>query len=234
MPLEMPSWSSLPTPGTGGNAAAGAAGGAAAKRGKKGEKDDLMKLVTAIGRLVLAQARAVADLAAVVYVTFMMPFSRGLPAAMQAAGKKYEEGSKAMKESGASQEQFKKRGPPHIHVFLAAFQYVAERTAAEGQDGERTNALEAKQVWENTIVSSEMETIAEAVLYFRLKPLRKEEGVEQQCLVITNFNKDTKLALACRPYIMNVLQYEGATAVHGSAPRGPLEREIAKMVNNAK
>eukprot|EP00959_Pyramimonas_sp_CCMP1952_P012921 273322-Pyramimonas_sp.AAC.1 len=78
-----------------------------------------------------------------------------------------------------------------------------------------------------------METIAEAVLYFRLKPLRKEEGVEQQCLVITNFNKDTKLALACRPYIMNVLQYEGATAVHGSAPRGPLEREIAKMVNNA-
>ncbi|CAK0812445.1 unnamed protein product, partial [Prorocentrum cordatum] len=194
-----------------GNAAAGAAGGAAAKRGKKGEKDDLMKLVTAIGRLVLAQARAVADLAAVVYVTFMMPLSRGLPAAMRAAGKKYEEGSKAMKESGASQEHFKKRGPPRIHVFLAAFQCVA------------------KQVWENTIVSSEMETIAEAVLCFRLKPLRKEEGVEQQRLVITNFNKDTKLALARRPYIMNVLQYEGATAVHGSAPRGPLEREIAKM-----
>ena len=79
MPLEMPSWSSLQTPGTGGNAAAGAAGGAAAKRGKKGEKDDLMKLVTAIGRLVLAQARAVADLAAVVYVTFICPSRGGSP-----------------------------------------------------------------------------------------------------------------------------------------------------------
>eukprot|EP00959_Pyramimonas_sp_CCMP1952_P343713 7199733-Pyramimonas_sp.AAC.1 len=101
---------------------------------------------------------------------------------MQAAGKKYENDSKSMKESGASQEQYKKRGPPHIHVFLAAFQYVAERTAAEGQEEEKTNALEAKEVWTNHIASSGMEDIAEAVLYFRLKVLRKEEGQEQQCL----------------------------------------------------
>ncbi|CAK0885426.1 unnamed protein product [Prorocentrum cordatum] len=217
MSLQMPPWFSPPTQGAGGGAGAGE--GAAAKKGRngdKGDKGDVMKLLTAIGRLALAQARAVA--------TCMVPLSRGLPAATQKAGEKYEEGSKAMRSASATQEQYKQRGPPRIHVFLAAFQHVAERAAVAGQDAEKTNALEAKQCWKNHIASSDMESMAEAVLYFRL----------QQCLVITNFNKDTRLASMCSPYITQVLDYEGATAVHGSGPRGPLEGEIAKMVNHAK
>eukprot|EP00959_Pyramimonas_sp_CCMP1952_P454382 9469814-Pyramimonas_sp.AAC.1 len=154
--LMMPSWFKKRDGPSGGGQSSGGTGPKAHKtddkgKGAKGAKD-MMRVVEMIVRLLLTATRELADVASSVFLRWDIALDRGLPAQLIVAGKGYDEESKSMKAKQAAGEDqdFKGRGPPHIHIFAAAMKYCASRTPTAGPTQGEEEALlqQAKDWWQ--------------------------------------------------------------------------------------
>ena len=79
-----------------------------------------------------------------------------------------------------------------------------------------------------------IEDLGSLVLYCRVKMQKKQDGEEQRATVLLKFEPNHPLAAAVVPMIFRTLEIEGAKKLVGSAPRGPLEREISRLLDGDK
>eukprot|EP00959_Pyramimonas_sp_CCMP1952_P284909 5956339-Pyramimonas_sp.AAC.1 len=118
---------------------------------QSGKADDeiISQLVLAITRLVLADNRAIVELAATVYTTWALDCTEdGVTDVMETACRRYQEISQDMatKRKGGEQVDFKGRGPPHLHVFLSGLIFLAQKETGWGKELKETYGSELKRL----------------------------------------------------------------------------------------
>ncbi|CAK0856150.1 unnamed protein product [Prorocentrum cordatum] len=170
-------------------------GGSGNEHAKKGDGEgnkDVAKVVAQVVRLLLTVTRELGDAASVVFLRWDIALDRGLPACLSAAGNKYDEQSKDMRatQQAGEEQDFKRRGPPHLQIFVSAMQYCATRTPTAGSTEEVAKQLaqDSKEWWQQYMSEDiSLKVIGRAVPYFRCKPLKKENRAI--IMMRTDFNK---------------------------------------------
>ncbi|CAK0824509.1 unnamed protein product [Prorocentrum cordatum] len=243
--LALPSWfSGRKRDGDTAPPSAGAAGsggqptgGSGNKQAKKGDgkgNKDVAKVVAQVARLLLTVTRELGDVASVVFLRWDIALDRGLPACPVVAGKKYDEQSKDMKakQQAGEEQDFKGRGPPHLQIFASAMQRCATRTPTAGstEEVEKQLVLDSKDWWQQYMSEDiSLKVIGRAVPHFRCKPLKKENRAI--IMMRTDFNKP--MGVEAARLLEAVIEAEGGEFLLGSAPRGPIERELMAWVNKS-
>ncbi|CAK0837415.1 unnamed protein product [Prorocentrum cordatum] len=147
-------------------------------------------------------------------------------------GKAYEADSKGMRAEAAKGNavDWKARGPPFVHVFMAACSYIADKkekmTDPTSTDREQAKiSKEMKEFFTDKLEKINVEETADLIMYFRVRMQKKFEGQEQKATVLIRFNPSNPLTPAIANHILRTIEIEGGTKLRGAAPRGPLERE---------
>ncbi|CAK0902526.1 unnamed protein product, partial [Prorocentrum cordatum] len=231
MELAMPSWFSgkkregdnAEPPSAG---AAGSAAGGRAKTAKKGDRggkggEDMAKVVAQVVRLLLTVTRELGDVASVVFLRWDIALDRGLPACLAVSGKKCDDQSKDMRARQAEgvEQDFKARGPPHIHISASAMQSCAARapTAGSTEEAEKTLKQDSKDWWtQHMREEMPLKEIGRAVPYFRCKPLRREN----RCAIVTRADFNKPMGVEAPRNLEAVIEAEGGEFLLGSALMG--------------
>ncbi|CAK0877153.1 unnamed protein product [Prorocentrum cordatum] len=125
--LTLPAWfsqpQSQPASQKEGIAKDAVEGGRRAKKGRKGHKE----IMEACAKFLLITCREVAQLSACVSHKWFTPAEKGCVQAMVRAGQVYNERSKEMKQEvqAGCKPDFRGRGSPDLHVFVALIIYCA-------------------------------------------------------------------------------------------------------------
>ena len=192
------------------------------------DREVLRRLVEVLATLSLVNAAELRDLTSIVFKTYLVPSSENVAEAMAEAGRLYHDSAGAIKskseaEQADARDQF---GPPFVHVWVAFLRSLA---ATKELETEHVEVL--RQYWESNVVKSAPVQLAAHVRHCRAKPCRKVEGKEGWtrivfCLDPVTFPLEGALEAA--------LRLQKGVRKHGPAPRGPLERETAKLLTQMR
>ncbi|CAK0792346.1 unnamed protein product, partial [Prorocentrum cordatum] len=187
------------------------------KRGKAGNpKEKADQQLAIIAKLALAAARQAAQLESACYTTMFISEAEGrLGQARRKSGIDYDGESKRLRERVAGGESvgFKARGPPHAHLFGAA-------------NGHKISL----EYWQQVIVAKKPQEIAEEVLHCKYRKARAT-GEDAKGVLSFVLNSRAPSANSLYPVLVDdPSKVEKAEAVHGPAPRGPLEREAGDLL----
>jgi hypothetical protein len=218
--------------GGGGGGPPGGGGGGGSGGGDGGR--DLRQTVRKMARLTLSHARQLAFLEAAVYLSFMLPEKSDddLGSAMKAQGVVYDNESKALKEQQKAGQSvdFKLRGPPHVHLFIALLKKILSLTAGGGHLEDKKTYTIIREFWESTILVKEVSQIAELILHCRYKKARSdaEEKFGVICMAIER--RSAEMVIVFEAVCSFMVLKGGAKKLTGPAPRGPLERDLGNFV----
>ena len=192
------------------------------------EREVLPRLVDVLATLSLVNAAELRDLTSTVFKTYLVPSSENVAEAMAEAGRLYHDSAGAVKnkpeaERADAQEQL---GPPFVHLWVAFLRSLA---STKELGAEHVTVL--KQYWENTVLKSAPVQLVSHVRYCRAKPCRKVEGKEGWtrivfCLDPITFSLEGAQEAA--------LRLQKGVRKFGPAPRGPLEREAARLLTQMR
>ena len=173
---------------------------------------------------VSGQRAELRDLTSTVFKTYLVPSSENVAEAMAEAGRLYHDSAGAIKnkpeaERADAQEQL---GPPFVYVWVAFL-----RSLASTKELGAEHVAVLRQYWENSVLKSAPVQLVSHVRYCRAKPCRKVEGKEGWtrivfCLDPITFPLEGALEAA--------LRLQKGVRKFGPAPRGPLEREAARLL----
>ena len=192
------------------------------------EREVLRRLVDVLATLSLVNAAELRDLTSTVFKTYLVPSSENVAEAMAEAGRLYHDSAGAIKnkpeaERADAQEQL---GPPFVYVWVAFL-----RSLASTKELGAEHVAVLRQYWENSVLKSAPVQLVSHVRYCRAKPCRKVEGKEGWtrivfCLDPITFPLEGSLEAA--------LRLQKGVRKFGPAPRGPLEREAARLLTQMR
>ena len=192
------------------------------------EREVLRRLVDVLTTLSLVNAAELRDLTSTVFKTYLVPSSENVAEAMAEAGRLYHDSAGAIKnkpeaERADAQEQL---GPPFVYVWVAFL-----RSLASTKELGAEHVAVLRQYWENSVLKSAPVQLVSHVRYCRAKPCRKVEGKEGWtrivfCLDPITFPLEGALEAA--------LRLQKGVRKFGPAPRGPLEREAARLLTQMR
>ena len=195
----------------------------------KNQGDVIARLVVILARLVLSDSRAIAELTATVYTTWAMDYVEdSFTDEMENAGRHYQEISQdlAGRRKKGEDIDFKARGPPHLHVFMSGLMWLAKQETKHGK--------ETKAFYMEYIKPLSLHAVGEIVLHWQWKRNKNEASLEKKGRLIVAIDSDHDLGRRLIPIVRNaVMEMKGERLV-GPAPRGPLERDAAKILNTLK
>ena len=180
------------------------------------EREVLRRLVDVLATLSLVNAAELRDL------------TENVAEAMAEAGRLYHDSAGAIKnkpeaERADAQEQL---GPLFVYVWVAFL-----RSLASTKELGAEHVAVLRQYWENSVLKSAPVQLVSHVRYCRAKPCRKVEGKEGWtrivfCLDPITFPLEGALEAA--------LRLQKGVRKFGPAPRGPLEREAARLLTQMR
>ena len=189
------------------------------------EREVLRRQVDVLTTLSLVNAAELRDLTSTVFKTYLVPSSENVAEAMAEAGRLYHDSAGAIKNKleADAQEQL---GPPFVYVWVAFL-----RSLASTKELGAEHVAVLRQYWENSVLKSAPVQLVSHVRYCRAKPCRKVEGKEGWtrivfCLDPITFPLEGALEAA--------LRLQKGVRKFGPAPRGPLEREAARLLTQMR
>ena len=230
MDLALPSWSSPGSKrgaeGSGGRAPGGKhAKTEAAEVARTKGKEGVTEIVKILTKLVLTNSRELADLTSTVYKTWEVEIKGSVVEAMAKAGADYDSESKELKKKSEAGEKvdFKARGPPYLRVWLAMLQAAAKEFEGLSKDIEG--------YWVNVVQKGDANSLGSHVRYCRLrKNKRKEEGEELKGHIVIAIDADTMVGQTVVEMVGNIMEAMKGKRTVGPPPRGPLERDAARLL----
>ena len=240
-PFQVPSWLEATTDGGGGGGrrkreAEEVVQEAAKKAARKGG-DVLEELVLVLASLVLVNSRELANLCGTVYTTCLLPVQAAIGKAAVAAGKKYDEQVKQLKEDKETDDSVDtgKLGSPYLHVWAAVIMMLVQ----EEVDAERKAFF--KKYWDEVIMVMPLQQLGEHIRYFRVRaPKGKEKEKEakkkkQTVKLQFAFNVEgIPAAQGLSKFFEGSMLHEGGERKVGPAPRGSLERDAQRLLDKVK
>ncbi|CAK0810292.1 unnamed protein product [Prorocentrum cordatum] len=204
------------------------------KRGKAGNhKEKADQLLVIIAKLALTTARQAAQLESVCYTTMFISEAEGsLGQVCRKSGIDYDGESKRLREkvAGGESVDFKARGPPHVHLFGAIIKRSMEITAPGGGTPKADGHNIFLEYWQQVTAAKKPQEIAEQSLHCKYRKARTT-GEEAKGVLSFVLNSRVPSANSQYPILVDYLvKVEKAEAVHGPAPRGPLEREAGSLL----
>ena len=194
-----------------------------------GKDGSLMRaLVSVLARLTLTNARELAEVTGSVYDCFLVGASLPLTREALQAGKDYSNDCKSKgKDHG--------NGPPWVHIFVRMIQGLAGMPTTQGAAKEALNIF-----WRETVMKEHLglDFLQEHVRMCKLKPtyFDKKAGKEPTqykmtlCFSPLMQNKELHQGKTIQTAMAEALKAAGATRKLGSAPRGGLERDAARLL----
>ena len=95
-----------------------------------------------------------------------------------------------------------------------------------------------KEYWDKVIMVKTPQQLGLCVLQFRYRKAKVQEGADPKerrgilAMALNQLDEDHKKLW---PILVNyLLEGEGAEALAGAAPKGPLQREVARLLGRAK
>ena len=202
-------------------------------RATKGGKGVLVELVQVLAKLELTNSHLLADLAGTVWHTFLVDLEKSLVAkAGVEGGKEYDERVKVLKQQKeAGQEvDLASPGPPFLSVWCSVVKALAER----GPEAER---VVYANYWKEVVQVKDPVELQEQVKYFRVKKVQPppKGGKKEKELVkiMFSFNCHDQWGKDIQAALIKQLVMEKAERKAGAAPRGPLEREAARLLEKS-
>ena len=198
----------------------------AKSRGKGGKKDkeelieDMVKL---LGKLILTNSMQIREVCGVVYNTYELDLKLDIMTAMKEANKKYHENTK--------DNPTHELGPPYLHTWTALIKTLAEETKLQ-----QASRKAMVHYWNSKVTKVPPMQLADEVKYCRIRENKGDgkkaatKGRLQFALSHDSQHTDMDgktLAMALDEALLTL----GATRKVGTAPRGPLEREISKLLD---
>ena len=217
---------------------------AANKKGK-GKGDLYHSLIKLVAKLCLNDARELANIAGTVFQTWEMleeAKSSG-PKIMIEAGLKYDEVSKALKVKSTNGEavDYRARGPPHVQVWAALCLHLVNNMDSflEGSDVHKASESKVfKDYFEKYMNTQTPTQVAKHVLHFRYRKYKgkkdqdpPEGGKKGRLTFAFSYDGPGKEARSLLTQFLNNEKVSCATQLVGPAPRGPLEREAARILS---
>ena len=144
---------------------------------------------------------------------------------MTSAGAAYDAESKDMKKRADEGEaiDFKARGPPYLRVWLAMLKAGAKEYPAVQKD------IEA--YWRDVVLAGDALSLGTHVRYCRLRVNKKKiEGKELQAHVIIAIDSDTGPGKVMVEVVDKLMMAMNGKRTVGPPPRGPLERDAARLL----
>ena len=209
----MPSWGKRKRKAGGGSARAGrrAVRQAVAEGGN--DRDVTRRLVDVLATLSLVNAAELRELTATVFKTYLVPGSESVAEAIAEAGRLPLAQSRASPKQSAQTP--KSNSVPRTCM-------CGWRSSAVWR---RRGGWQLKSYWESNVVKSAPVQLAARVRHCRAKPCRKIEGKEGWMRIVFCLDPVT---LFLEGALEAALQLQKGVRKHGTAPRGPLEREASK------
>ncbi|CAK0872148.1 unnamed protein product [Prorocentrum cordatum] len=195
--------------GTGGG---GKKGGGAAKETRTGHKG----LQGACAKLLLITAREEADLGACVFSKWFVPV---------AAGEMQKEA-----ESGTTPD-FRGRGAPHLHVFMALIVHSAAKEKGSLEKGVASAVGDTVERFNNVVSELSMQHLSRTVKHCREQ--KKKEQADQMATLYLNRDRHNTVGVGLFETLPVAIEAEGGEYVGGPQPWGPQEREVSRMLDGA-
>ena len=193
--------------------------------GKGKDTDRLEQMAVATAKLVMVVAKDVQDLQATVYETWELNAEKPLAVAATTAGQRYDADAKELKERHAvdSNVDTAALGPPHLVVAASVIKDLATLVGPE----EKT-VLE--EFWKTVVCKEDSATLGECITHFQTKKNKQPHQKQEKVRLIFSFDLHVKNMSIVKGIMVREIQKEGGQRKVGSAPRGPLQRELNRLV----
>ena len=176
-------------------------------------------LVLALSSLSLASSQGLREVVGAVFLTFIAPATSPPVVEMTLAGQKYHQHHQ--------QDSPPDIGPPFLHIYLALLQAIMKHLH---QLPEEIKTYLAKY-WQETIRVVDRSALALDIQYCRCKPTYHEKGKQPSHYKVQVRVREVELENAIR---IAILSFEGCSQKLGAAPRSGLEREVQRLVDQAR
>ena len=197
-----------------------------------GGRGSLERLVALLGQLVLINTRELSDLTGTVYHTFMVPEGSALVKDGLAAGKAYNAQIEKLRQEKKEDDDvdLAQLGPPYLVIFVAVVVGMLRRARAAAVE-EPIAVLERAMV---RINSTPQVDLVREIRYFRFKPARGVQSKKMSGRVKFAFYFDvarSTLAKEVEALLIDELSKVNSMRMAGAAPRGQLERDAQKLLD---
>ena len=147
------------------------------------------------------------------------------------AGAEYDEGSNAIRafKLQGQEVDFKSRGPPYVTVFIHVLRMVMNDCQKKGAHPEGKRYMVIREYWETVILRRQPNEIAMDVLHFKYRKAGKHQ--ERGVLSLAVSMRDPKVVQMWEAALVLIQQHFSIKRTTGPAPRGPLEREVSRLLN---
>lgn len=186
------------------------------------------QLVLTIAPLVLTNAAELRTVLGVLFLTGFMAKGKSLPEAILQAGRDYNERAQELSRAKADDAEQQDLGPPYVYAFVAVVAVAVNVEGLEQKDKEELQSLkeEINALHGPTEVDGH-------VKYCRAKVVKKQQAKDED-RVRVQLAFGEKLARGAESALLTAFELQGARWKPGPAPRGPLERQAAQLLDKVK
>eukprot|EP00959_Pyramimonas_sp_CCMP1952_P154289 3227945-Pyramimonas_sp.AAC.1 len=145
--------------------------------------------------------------------------------------------SKQMKAEQQAGEKvdWKARGAPHVCLFVAVLRFVIDDTSKDGNHPNEKYYATLRGFWADVVFQSTATQIGELVTHFRYKKARNDApeprvGVLSVCVQL----RATHMPAVWETLTAYFLQSANMSRLAGPAPKGPLERDLERVLETGK
>ena len=192
-------------------------------KGKDPDRVEQIAVTTA--KLALIVAKDVQDLQATVYEAWEMDANKPLADCALQAGQQYNADAIELKEKHAidSQVDTAALGPPHLVIAAATIKGLAALVTPEEKQ-----VLE--EFWKEVVCVEDSEKLGSCITHFQAKK-NKAPNKKEKVRLIFSFDLHERNMKLIRDIVIAEIKKEGGQRKLGSAPRGPLQRELNRLVH---
>ena len=187
-------------------------------------------MVPMVSKLALILARDMADVKGVVLRTFFVPEDSWLAKAGMEAKKQYQSGVDALKERKDKGEEVDlgAMGAPHITIFYMVLAQIKAKATEQAK-------LVLDEFWAKFVEGKEQAELGAWVKHFSMTVPKgaKSKKMKGQVKLKFHFGEGPMHSGAVQ-ILEAVLTEVKAKEEYGAEPRGPLEREIGKILDKIK
>ena len=178
-----------------------------------------MALLMALSSLSLSSAQHLRDVVGAMFLTFIAPATSPPVIEMSLAGQRYH--------LHHEEDHPEHIGPPYLHIFLALLQALMKHLPQYSE--ETRDALQ--KYWTTTVLTKPRAALAADAQFCKCKPTFHEKGNAPSHYKLQVRVQDPHLETALTSAIIS---FEGTSQKLGGAPRSGLERQVQRLLDQAR
>ncbi|CAK0891491.1 unnamed protein product, partial [Prorocentrum cordatum] len=192
--------------------------------GKGKDWDRVGQIAVTSAKLALVVAKDVQDQRAAVYEAWEMGAAKPLPTFAIQAGQQCVADAKELTEQHMvdSQTDAAALGPPHLMIAAATIKGLATLVGPEAK-----KVLE--EFWRTVVCAEGSEPLGSCIAHFQAKK-NKAPNEEEKVRLIFSFDLHERNMKLIRGIIIAEIKRDGGQRKLGEAPRGPLQRELNRLL----